>query len=358
LCAIKIVRERDASFASDGLPDFDSEAHPRHASFDCLKAYAIRNVQQMTGDLNLRQLKAFYFAALYGSITLAAEKLFITQPAVSMQIKGLEDHYGVQLFVRGKKKLELTDTGKRLFHVSRKIFGLVAEAEQLLNEASESAVEILRIGSTKTLVRYVLAPYIARFRELFPRIQIHIDEGSSQEMVWSVLEKRNDLAICGRMPYDGRLEVIPFEQDEVVLLAAPSHPLCRKEKVTIADLEGENVILREKGSGTRRLVERALENTDIVASAFIETANVDFIKELVATGNGITMLARMGVDQDLSSGRLRILPLVGGPFYLERDIVINRERILSKADRAFLNVLLEGKGHLNRSEGNTSNSRT
>lgn len=304
----------------------------------------------MGNDLNLRQLKAFYYAALSGSITLAAEKLFITQPAVSMQIKGLEDQYGVQLFIRGKKKLELTDTGKRLFHKARKIFGFVAEAEQLLHEASESTAEVLRIGSTKTLVRYVLAPFIARFRELFPRIQIHIDEGSSQEMVWSVLEKRNDLAICGRMPYDGRLEIIPFDQDEVVLLAAPSHRLCRKDKVTVDDLQGENVILREKGSGTRRLVEKILENTDIVASAFIESGNVDFIKELVSTGNGITMLARMGVDQDLTSGRLKIIPFEGGPFYLDRDIVINRERILSKADRAFLNVLLADKSGVTRDE--------
>jgi len=308
----------------------------------------------MASDLNLRQLKAFYFAALLGSITLAAEKLFITQPAVSMQIKALEDQYGVRLFLRGKKKLELTDTGKRLFHSARKIFGIVAEAEELLLQASESTVEVLRVGSTKTLVRYVLAPYIARFRELFPRIQIHIDEGSSQEMVWSVLEKRNDLAICGRMPYDGRLEVIPFDQDEVVLLAAPSHRLCRKEKVSVEDLRGENVILREKGSGTRRLVEKVLESTDIVASAFIESGNVDFIKELVSTGNGITMLARMGVDQDLSTGRLKIIPLEGGPFLLDRDIVINRERILSKADKAFLNVVLEGRSDLTWFDQNSS----
>lgn len=297
----------------------------------------------MSSDLNLRQLKAFYYAARCGSITLAAERLYVTQPAVSMQIKALEDQYSVQLFLRGKKKLELTDMGKRLFQSASKIFGLVAEAEQLLCQASESVVEVLRIGSTKTLVRYVLAPHIARFRELFPRVQIHIDEGSSQEMVWSVLEKRNDLAIAGRVPYDGRLDVLPYAQHEVVLLVAPSHRLWAKEKVSVEDLRGENVILREKGSGTRHLVEKILDGTDIVGSAYIESGNVDFIKELVRTGNGITMLARMGVDQDVSSGRLRIVPIEGGPFQLYSDIVINRERVLSKADRAFLNVLLEGK---------------
>ncbi len=297
----------------------------------------------MSGDLNLRQLKAFYHTAVCGSITLAAEKLFVTQPAVSMQIKALEDQYGLQLFVRGKKKLELTEPGKRLFRLAVKIFGLVGEAEQLLNQAALSATDLLKIGSTKTLVRYQLAGYISKFQKSFPRIQIQVDEGSSQEMVESVLENRNDLAIVGRVPYDDRLEVISFAKDELVLLVAPGHRLSQKDVVSVEDLMGEMFILREKGSGTRRLVEKVLEKTDVVQSAFIETGNVDFIKELVRIGSGITMLARMGVDQDIAAGNLRIIPLKEGPFYLECEIVINRDRLLSKADEAFLNVLLEGK---------------
>jgi len=297
----------------------------------------------MRDVLNLNQLKAFYFAASCESITLAAEKLFITQPAVSMQIKALETQYGMRLFIRGKKKLELTEAGKSLYKVAKKIFGLVDEAEQLLAQAKQFATDILRIGSTKTLVRYVLANSISRFQESFPRIQIRIDEGSSEEMVQSVLAGQNDLAIVGRMPYEKNLEVIPFTQDELVLLAAPGHPLCRKDQVSIEDLRGENLILREKGSGTRRLVEEVFERTSIVSSAFVQTGNVDFIKELVRIGNGITMLARMGIDHDVDKGDLTILPLREGPFKLDIDIVVNRDRIPSKADEAFLAVLLDGK---------------
>lgn len=300
----------------------------------------------MTGDLNLNQLKAFYFAAKCSSITLAAEKLYITQPAVSMQIKALEMHYDVQLFLRRKKKLELTEAGNDLYHVARRIFSLVGEAEKLLVQAGRVKLDVLKIGSTKTLVRYVLAKYISRFQRSYPRIQIQIDEGSSAEMVRSVLRNENDLAIVGRTEYDEKLKVIPLFQDELVLLVAPGHPLCQKESVSIEDLKGENLILREKGSGTRKLIEQVLETTSLVSSAFIESGNVDFIKELVRIGDGITLLARMGADQDVTRGDLQILPLQEGKFQLGIDIITNKDRELSTIDEAFLQVLLDARKEL------------
>lgn len=294
-------------------------------------------------DLSLNQLKAFYHAADSGSITRAAQRLFITQPAVSMQIRSLEAQCGVQLFQRIKKPLELTDSGKRLYQVARKIFSLVGEAERILSEESRVNFEPLKIGSTKTLVRHFLAGYISEFRKAFPTIQIQIDEGSSEEMLKSIVEKRNDVAIVGRLPYEEKLKAIPFIQDELVLLAAPGHPLCSKDEVSIEDLVGENLILREKGSGTRRLIDRLFEEKGLFYSAFIETGNVDFLKEMVCTGNGVTLLARMGVDRDLASGSLVALPIKDGPFILNIDVVISRDRTLSRADEEFLQVLMDRK---------------
>ena len=291
-------------------------------------------------DLSLNQLRAFYYTANSGSITRAADRLFITQPAVSLQIKALETQCGVLLFHRTKKTLQLTESGKRLYQVAIKIFSLVGEAERILSEESKFISDPLRIGSTKTLVRHFLAAYISRFRKAFPKIQIQVDEGSSEEMVKSLLENRNDLAIVGRLPYHEQLKAVPFIQDELVLLAAPGHPLCSKENVCIEDLKGENLILREKGSGTRRVIDRVFEEKNFFYSAFIETGNVDFLKEMVRTGNGVTMLARMGADRDLASGNLIALPLREGPFILDIDIVINRERTLSHADEEFLKVLM------------------
>ncbi|MCX5874145.1 MAG: LysR family transcriptional regulator [Deltaproteobacteria bacterium] len=297
-------------------------------------------------DLNLNQLRAFYLAAKCGSISLAAENLFISQPAVSMQIKAMEEQYRVRLLIRKKRGLELTETGEKVYKIADKIFGLVAQADGFLKGNSEASKVILKIGSTKTLVRCLMSRYISKFREAYPTVQIQIDEGSSEEMIRSVLTDRNDLAIVGRLRYDEKLKVIPFIHDEIILLTAPGHKFCSQPVVSIQDLRDENLILREKGSGTRRLVEEIFEAGGFAPSVFIETGNVDFIKELVEMGKGIAMLARMGVEPDLHEGRLVAIPLLEGPFILGIDVIVNGRRNLSKADIAFLEFLLPAKPQL------------
>ena len=116
-----------------------------------------------------------------------------------MQIKAMEEQFRTRLLIRKKRGLELTETGQKVFEISEKIFGLVAEVERLLTTNHEDAGSILKIGSTKTLVRYLMGRYIFEFREAYPTVQIQIDEGSSEEMIRSVLEDRNDLAIVGRL---------------------------------------------------------------------------------------------------------------------------------------------------------------
>jgi len=293
----------------------------------------------MAIDLSLNQLRAFHFAANCGSISRAAEQLFITQPGVSAQIKALETRYGVQLFVRGKKRLELTECGKQLHKITEKIFELVEEADELLTHPEAIQPEVLKLGSTKTLVRHLLAQYIPKFRELFPGIQIQVNEGSSAEMVHGVLNDRNDLAIVGRVHYESSLKIIPFIQDELVLLASPSHSLCQKGTISLHDLKGENLILREIGSSTRRVVEEVLEARGIVPSVFIETANVDLIKQLVKMSKAVAFLARMGVDQDIEKASLCAIPVREGPFVMNIDVVVRNDKSLPRAAEAFLKVL-------------------
>ncbi len=294
----------------------------------------------MVPDLNLNRLRAFYLAVNCGGISKAAEQLFVSQPAVSMQIKALEDQYGVRLFVKKKRKIELTLAGRRLYHVTEQLFDIVRDAEKVLLQHSTLAPDILKIGSTKTCVRYLLAGYISSFQELFPKTHIEVNEGSSEEMIESVLEGRSDLAIVGRLPYSDKLKVVPFSRDVILFLAAPDHKLARKETVTMQDIAKEKLILREKGSGTRQVIERAFKASGIIPSAFIESGNVDFIKELVQMGKGITMLARMGVDPDLRAGRLVALPVSASPIDLDIDIVYSPERKLSRLDEAFLDMLI------------------
>ncbi|MGB6067892.1 MAG: LysR substrate-binding domain-containing protein [Desulfomonilaceae bacterium] len=294
-------------------------------------------------DLSLNQLRAFHFAANCGSVSRAAEQLFITQPGVSAQIKALEMRYGTRLFVRGKKKLELTECGKRLHTITKRLFGLVEEVDELLSHPESALPAILRIGSTKPLVRFLLARYIPRFRDSFPKVQIQVNEGSSAEMVRGVLENLNELAIVGRVDYTPSLKIIPFIQDELVFLVAAGHRLCRKQTISIQDLKGQELILRETGSGVRRVVEAALKASGIVPSVFVETSNVDFMKELVKMSRAVAFLPRMGVAADLAKGSLRAIPVREGPLTLPIDVVMKKDSKLSRVAKAFLRVLFSGE---------------
>ncbi len=292
-------------------------------------------------NLSLNQLRAFHFAASCKSITKAADKLFITQPAVSMQIKALEEQYSVLLFTRGKTGLELTESGQQLFAITVRIFDLALKAEKYLIENGSMQQTLLRVGSTKTLVRYLLAVYIERFRQLHPEVQIQVNEGSSKEIINSVIENRNDIAIVGRLTYPDELTVIPFIQDDLVLIVSSSHALAKKKKVSLRDIDVKELILRKKGSGTRKAIDEMFRDHNMAASVAIETDNVDFIKELVKRSDGISILARMGAEKDYEKKDLKILPIIEKHKMLNIDIIIDKERTLSKSAEDFLRVLAE-----------------
>jgi len=294
----------------------------------------------MAFELNINQLKAFYLTAKLGSVTRAAEKLFVTQPAVSMQLKALEDNCALKLLDIRKGKVQLTEAGQKLFLHAVNIFNEVIKAENMLLNLRDISDHTLRIGSTKTLTRYLLPPYITSLQKRFPDLQIRIGEGSSVEMMKSVLEEQNELAIVGRLTYPASVKSIAFRTDDLLLLAPTSHHLCKKTSVSFSDLSEEVLILRERGSGTRVLTEKLFERSNIIMRACIETGNVDFIKEVVQKNNALTVLARMGVREELEQKQLKILPLEGGCPKLNIDIVYPKDRPLSEAGKNFVRALV------------------
>ncbi|GAB4261305.1 MAG: selenium metabolism-associated LysR family transcriptional regulator [Deferrisomatales bacterium] len=297
----------------------------------------------MRFDLNLKQLKVFYFVAKHLSFTRAAEDLFITQPAVTMQIDKLEQHCETRLFTRERNRLTLTEAGAVLFSYAEKIMRLAFEAEQAIDNLKANPSGVLRIGTTKTFARYLMPPYVLRFHEAFPKIRIQLDEGSSDEMAVSLLYGRNDLAVVGRIPYDRRLEVHPFpgnERDELVVVVPPTHRLAARECVPLEEIRGEPLLLREKGSGTRQVILEHFREQGIQPTVLLEAGNVDFIKDLVERGAGIGILGMMSVKEELRSGRLRAVPLAGGGLTISIDVVVPAEGYRPMAVRSFLEFLL------------------
>ncbi|MBI5017610.1 MAG: LysR family transcriptional regulator [Deltaproteobacteria bacterium] len=297
----------------------------------------------MRVDLNLKQIKVFYFVARHLSFTQAAKELFITQPAVTKQVEGLEQHCETRLFVRDRHGLSLTEAGQILYSYTEQIMRLASEAEQAVSNLKHNPHGVLRVGTTKTFARYLMPPYMLRFHEAFPKIRIQLDEGSSQEMAASVLHGHNDLAVVGRVPYDVGIEPLPFpgrESDRLVVVVAPAHRLAGAKSVTLADIRDEPLLLREKGSGVRRLVLERFEQMGIRPNILLEAGNVDFAKELIRRGAGIGILGLMSIEEELQDGSLAAVPLDSEGFVIHIDLLLPREGYRPVAARSFLEFLL------------------
>jgi DNA-binding transcriptional LysR family regulator len=293
----------------------------------------------MTSLLNLNQLRVFHFVAKYGKFKLAAEQLMVTQPAISMQIKALEEQYEAPLFKKFKKRLELTETGLRLFRITEKIFDLVDKAESIMIKAKGFPEHILDIGVTKTLFRTHFIPLVTRFQETYPDIQIHIQEGNSEEMVKSVLNDRNDLAVVGRVKYSDEIEFIRLIKGDLFLITPVEHSLSKKTRVSIEELDNETLILKEKGSGTRMLVQNVLEEKGVFPKVTIETGNDECIGELIKSGKGVTIMARDALKNELEMGRLIGIPLEDEQISFSIDVIYKKKKALSSASHSFIKLL-------------------
>jgi len=303
----------------------------------------------MPNLLNLNQLRVFHFVAKYGKLRPAAERLMVTQPAISMQLKALEEQYEAPLFKKFKKKLELTETGLRLFRITEKIFDLVEKADNLLTRAKGFPESILDIGVTKTFLHTHFIPFVSRFQKGFPDIQIHIHEGNSEEMVKSVLADRNNLAVVGRVKYSEQIEFIHLFNGRLYLIVPMGHRLCEKPRVSIEDLDKETLVLKEKGSGTRMLVQNVLEEKGIFPRVIIETGNDECIGEVVKEGRGITVMARDGLQNEIAHGRLKSIPLQDEQMSFSIDVIYKKGKALSSAAHAFIKLITEELGRPNPS---------
>lgn len=291
--------------------------------------------------LNLNQLRVFYCAAREGSYRGAAQVLFVTQPAVSQNIKALENYYGVGLFQRVGRSMQLTPAGRILFEHAERIFAAADEAEHAIRELGKLERGEIRVGTTKIFARYLMPSIVNAFREQHPAITVALDEGSSEQMVSSVEHLKNHLAVVGRVPYPPRLRTQFFRLVELNLVAGPGHPLTQLLSARWRDLEGQPLIVRESGSGTRRAVTERLLREGASPRVVMESSSVDFIKRYVAEGRAVAFLFEPDMREELAAGRLVRVPLEEGELTFETHVVVLADAYKSPAVRAFMRVLEE-----------------
>ena len=289
--------------------------------------------------LNFNQLRVFYHAAKNLNFTAAAGELFITQPAVTFQVKNFEEYCNLKLFKKRGRKIYLTDEGRVLYEYADKIFKYEKEIENVIDEMREFKRGILSLGTTKTYARYFMPLMITTFHQNYPNIKIQLNEGSSLDMIHSLLDFRNEVAVIAKATDHPDVNFSPFSKEEMVVIVAPGHHFLRKQAVAFKDLANEPFIMKEKGSGTRKLVEQLFSNENCTPDILMETSSTEFIKQLVERGEGISFLVRESVAAEIKEKKLAQVALKGRNFFLDVSIAHLKGQVLSPPARAFVDTL-------------------
>jgi len=286
--------------------------------------------------INIHLLKIFHAVARSGSFSRAASELQISQPSVSIQVGELERQLGVELFEPAGKSARLTEAGRICFDYAGRILALLDEAQRAMDEVKGLRRGRLLVGATQTPGTYILPDLLGRLKAEYPRLEVTLRIGEPRRIQEMVLRRELDVAVTGWRIALPDLESIPIAGDELVLVTAPLHRFAGLPDVAVADLAGEPFIMRERGSGSRELIDDALHRAGVYITPALELESVDAVKQAVAANLGVAMLSRYAIDLEVASGRLCVVPVRG--FKVERTIwlVRHRERQLSRAAQAFV----------------------
>lgn len=289
--------------------------------------------------MNLHQLRIFSTVAKLGSFSRAAEELRISQPSVSIQVADLERALGVDLFERLGKHVYLTEAGRVLEEYARRMLTLAAEAETAVAEVRGMRRGRITVGASHTPGTYLLPHVIAQYQERFPQMSVTLEIANTRRVQEQLLRHEVDLGVVGAEIDSPQLRVEPFMEDELVLVAAPSHPLARVGSVKAGGLLDHRVILRERGSGTRTAVEHALRAAGLALVPSMELGSTEAVKEAVAAGLGVAMLSRLALRPEIGAGRLVVVPAPDLTIRRRFYVAQHRSRRLSRALQSFLEVL-------------------
>lgn len=259
------------------------------------------------------RLKVFRAVAKHLNFRKASEELFITQPAVTLQIKALEEELGVSLFDRSGGKIALTESGKVLVGYADKLKALTDEAVQAVAEISGTHGDELRVGASQTVGQYLLPNLLAGFRREFPHVALSGMSGNTDQILLALQEHRIDLALIEGPSAGSGARAEAFMEDQMVLVTPPSHEWAGQE-IAIRELAGADFVTREHGSGSRRVVEDALQKAGVDVKHLRVSMTLDTTEGLLSSveaGFGVAFVSRWAVRNQLALGTLKLAHVKG-----------------------------------------------
>lgn len=292
------------------------------------------------------RLTVFRKVAEQLSFRKAAEELYLTQPAVSLQIKALEEDLGVALFDRSASQIKLTAASKALLKYAEQSYHLLHEARHALAAFSGTQSGILTLGASTTIAQYVLPRLLGEFCAAHPRVHPTLVSGNTEHIVASVEDERIALGFIEGPPRNRDLAATPFLHDELVLIVPAAHEWAERQEIAPADLKQAQLLMRERGSGTRRIVELALERHHIRRSSLhvvMELDSTEAIKSAVESGFGVGFVSHWAIANDARLGpAFRIVGIRGLQFQRHFLVVSPKSPELAGPAAEFRRFILAG----------------
>ncbi len=298
--------------------------------------------------MNFHQLYIFQMVANHLSFSRAAEALEITQPAVSIQVQELEKFLGITLFHRRPRGLKITEAGEAVLAHSQQIFSLSNSLIETVQGMEDLQSGHLVLGASTTPGEYVLPLVVGRFRQIYPGIHVELIIGNTRTIIQRILDRDMDLGMVGDHveDYSSELEMVDFQDDEIVLVAAPSHPAATTGRLTPEQVVDLGLVAREDGSATREAAERQFQELGVAPRIAIELGSNQAVKQAATAGGGIGIISRLGITAELRAGMLTVLDVVGWDCRRPLTLIQPRDRYLSPSQRAFREFLMVEKSSL------------
>ena len=290
--------------------------------------------------MTLEQLRIFVAVAECEHVTRAAEALRLTQSAVSAAIAALESHYGVALFDRVGRRIELNAAGQLFLGEARAVLTRASAAELALSEMSGLRRGTLSVHASQTIASYWLSPRLVAFHRAYPQIEVKLAVGNTAQTAKAVIDGTAELGFVEGRVEDPALQQRAIDQDRLTIVVAAGHPWAHKKRLTERDLVEGDWVLREPGSGTRSEFEAALGSSGVSPSALkitLELPTNEAVRAAVEAGAGVTAISELVAEAALRAGTLVALAfqLPARPFL----VLHHRDRYQSKAAQAFLKLI-------------------
>jgi len=295
--------------------------------------------------VTLRQLKVFEAVARNLNYTQAAQELHLTQPAVSMQIKQLEESVGLPLFEQMGKQTYLTEAGREMYHYCRAISQQLSEAEEVIEQLKGIKRGHLDVSVAST-ANYFATRLLASFINHFPEVSFSLDVTNRATLLRQLEQNDKDIVIMGRPPEDRHLETEAFMENPLVVIAPPDHPLASQNKIPLKHLEEEAFVVREPGSGTFIAMERFFTQHGIKLKTGMQMTSNEAIKQAVEAGLGLGIVSIHTLELELETGRLVVLDMADFPILRHWYVVHRRSKRLSPVAQAFKDFVLSEAGKM------------